>query len=460
MKGSIRRYCFCKDPVTGRELGGRCPELASSRHGEWESRDRLHTSIGYRGFRRRGFRTKAEAETFRSDVYQLLGLAQGDQTTLAKLGDLIFDKTRRGGQLPSIDDVRRRLGLGQALDRSQTYGEFAEQWFAGKRSWRASTARSARQHLDHYLIPQLGDVPLDRLNAAHIAALLDRIDSWNAEISAAQAAERKPVLEGDIRTRAKLVGSATQRRIFATLRTSLNAAVKQRQITYNATAGVDVEPEHRDPARIWSPEQVRAFLNATEDERLGLLYRIVLTRGLRRGEVVGIRWRDVDLDAKELHVRRPILQLGGKLVESRPKTRAGERTVSLTADLVIRLRAHRKRQLAERLACGEAYDDRGLIFAREDGSAVPPDYVTRHFRELADKIGLPRIKLHEGRHTAASLALEAGLDVKIVSDQLGHATTRITHDLYQHVRRAVHEDAAEKVEELLAARKASEETGS
>ncbi len=290
--------------------------------------------------------------------------------------------------------------------------------------------------------------------------MLDRIDAWNAEIRAANAERRRPVLDGDVRGRAKLVGAATQRRVFATLRNSLNAAVKQRRIVYNPCDGVDLEPEDRDPARIWSPEQVRAFLNTTEDDRLGLLYRLVLTRGLRRGEVAGIRWSDADLDAKELHIRRPILQLGGKLVESRPKTRAGERTVSLTADLVTRLRVHRRRQLTERLAWGEAYEDRDMVFAREDGSPIPPDYVTRHFRELAEKVGLPPIKLHEGRHTAASLALEAGLDIKIVSDQLGHATTRITHDLYQHVRRAVHGDAAEKVEDLLAASKASEETGS
>lgn len=100
------------------------------------------------------------------------------------------------------------------------------------------------------------------------------------------------------------------------------------------------------------------------------------------------------------------------------------------------------------------------VLARENGTPVPPDYVSRHFGELAVAAGLPRIRLHEGRHTAATLALEAGLDVKIVSDQLGHATTTITRDLYQHVRRAVHDDAAEKVVALLPARKASDRTGS
>ncbi|WP_067071594.1 tyrosine-type recombinase/integrase [Carbonactinospora thermoautotrophica] len=139
---------------------------------------------------------------------------------------------------------------------------------------------------------------------------------------------------------------------------------------------------------------------------------------------------------------------------------AGERFVSLDAETVELLKAHRKRQHAERFAMGEAYQDNDLIFRREDGTPYPPDYVTKHFGELAEAAGLPRIKLHEGRHTAASLALEAGLDVKIVSDQMGHSTTRITQDLYQHVRRALHADATEKVVALLPGRMVAKETGS
>ena len=286
------------------------------------------------------------------------------------------------------------------MDRSETVGEWLDRWYAGKRAARESTARGYRQHLDHYLIPQLGRAPLDRLNAEHIADLFDLIDEWNAEVVAAREKSRRPLLEGDTRRRAKVVGPATQRRIFATLRNALNAAVKQRRIAYNPCAGVEMPEEHRTEARVWSPAQVGAFLAAAEDDRLELLYRLVLLRGLRRGEACGLRWADLDLDAKELRVTRPILQLG-----------AGWSTVG-----------RRRRPASARC--------RWTLTA-------PP-------------------KLHEGRHTAATLALEAGLDIKVVSDQLGHSTTRITQDLYQHVRRAVHGDAAEKVVALLPERKARE----
>lgn len=459
MKGSIKRYCCCKSATTGKQLGASCPRLANGKHGEWEYRERLETTVGRRELRRRGFRTKGAAEKFQEDTHELLGLGQGDAPSVKRIGDLIFEKTKRGGTLPRVEDVRRRLGLGRELGQGETLAELLERWFKSKKALRESVKRLYRQHLDNYLIPHLGHATVERLTAEHIADLFDLIDEWNVEIELARAEHRRPALERDVRKRSGLVGAATQRRIFGTLRTALNAAVKQRRIAYNPCAGVELPPEHREPARVWSPAQVATFLEAGVGP-LALLYRLVLLRGLRRGEVVGLRWAGVDLDAKLARVTRPILQLGGRLVESQPKTRAGERTVSLDAETASLLRAHRIQQRYARIAWSDTYDDQDLVFAREDGTPMPPDYVSRRFGELAIEAGLPRIRLHEGRHTAATLALEAGIDIKIVSDQFGHSTTTITRDLYQHVRRAVHDEAAEKVVALLPLRKASGRTGS
>jgi integrase len=162
-------------------------------------------------------------------------------------------------------------------------------------------------------------------------------------------------------------------------------------------------------------------------------------------------------------------RLGGKIVEDSPKTKAGRRTVSLDRETVELLAAHRTAQKRARLAAGATWQDHDLIFWQDhdlifcqpDGTPIPPDRLTTTFKATAAKAGLPVIRLHDGRHTAASLGLEAGLDIKIVSDQLGHATTRITQDLYTHVRRQVHDDAAEKIVSLLPERKThGGETGS
>ncbi len=248
-----------------------------------------------------------------------------------------------------------------------------------------------------------------------------------------------------------MVDIATQRRIFATLRTALNTAWKTRRIDHNPCHFVEMPTEYREPARTWSPEQVAAFMDYCESvqDRLSVLFRLVLLHGLRRGEAVGARRSRFDHRKRDLMVARPLLQLGGKIVESRPKTRAGERPVVLdagTADLVKRECRERAK---EKLAWGAAYADNDLIFCWEDGTPYGPDYVSRRFRELTVAAGLPRIKLHEGRHTAASLRLEAGVDIKVVSEGLGHSNTNITQNLYTHVRRVLHDNAAEAVVQLL-----------
>lgn len=194
-----------------------------------------------------------------------------------------------------------------------------------------------------------------------------------------------------------------------------------RLIEFNPCDMVEMPSEYREPARTWSPEQVGTFLSSCEADPLYWLYRLVLLHGPRRGEAVGARRNAFDHKRKVLRVIRPLLQFGGQVVESMPKTRAGERVLFLddvTSNGIRRLLA---RQAKTRLAWGPAYEDNDLIFCREDGMPYSPDYVSQHFKDLAAAAGLPIIKLHEGRHTAATLRLEAGADIKVVSPlQHGH----------------------------------------
>ena len=154
------------------------------------------------------------------------------------------------------------------------------------------------------------------------------------------------------------------------------------------------------------------------------------------------------------------MQFGGRIIIDTPKSRAGNRVVSLDAETVRLLKAHHAAQRRKRFAAGDRYEDNDLVFPRANGRPPSPDWVTERFKQLAKDAGLPLIKLHEARHTATTLGLEAGLDVKIVSVQLGHSTTTITRDLYQHVRQAVLDDAAEKVVALIPERKGPQEARS
>ncbi|MFD0883284.1 tyrosine-type recombinase/integrase [Streptosporangium algeriense] len=290
------------------------------------------------------------------------------------------------------------------------------------------------------------------MKARDVDGLFDTIEEWNTEVRAAREERRPPHPPDDVRTRRGIVSITTQHRILATLRNALNWAVKRRAeygLEYNPCSSVELPPEERDPARVWSPEQVAVFLEEAENDPLYLLFRLALLRGLRHGEACGIRVCDVSKATGHISIVQTVLQFGGRIVMDTPKSQASKRLVSVDEATRTLMKAHVTGLRKKRPAAGEPWSEEALLFARPDGRPYAPDRVSARFKEISAAAGLPVIKFHEARHTAASLGLEAGLDVKVVSTQLGHSTTRITQDLYTHVREAVLDDAAEKVIALL-----------
>jgi integrase len=460
-KWSTPKRCTCRDRRTGRELGRACPKLAQRHHGTVGYSTRIPTSKGTRELRRFGFPTKGKADAAAGQVWELISLGRDDTRTQQRIGDLIFERTRNGGELPSVEDVRRRLGLGRDLDSSETFGEAWAAWLAGKRKARPSYANSLDQIGRNWLLPILADVALDRLGGEHCAMVFERIDMFNEEIGAAREDARPLVLPGDVRQRAKLVGVATQHRVFAALRGFLNHAWKRRHvIPFNPVYAVELEPETRGAPLVWDAEQVGQFLAHTADDRLHFLWRLALVRGFRRGELAGMGDGDFDAAEATISVNVALLQIGGRLVWGRPKSKAGERVVDLDEGSVTAGKAHRSARRRERLAAGQAWQDSGGMFTREDGSPLSPDWISKRFKELAKEAGLPVIKFHAARHTAASLMFDAEIDIKVVQEVLGHSTSVITRDIYTHVRRKKHQDAAEKTVALLPGAKAARETGS
>lgn len=448
LKASFPKRCGCKDSDTGKPLNSACPDLSKRKHGTFGFATRIDTTAQLnRQLKRFGYTTQTAAQQAFDHVADLIKVGRDDERMRRRIGDLIFE-TKRGQELPDVDTVRRRLRMGVELAASEgTVGELLEDWYASKRGKKESSRRGWRQHLDHYLIPQLGDIPRSRLRASHVDGLFDTIEEWNAEITTAKAEGRPPHLPGDMRQRHKVVGLRTQHHILQTLRTAYNWAAVRRMVEFNPCLGVELAPAERNPGQVWSPEQVRHFLTfaAASDDPLALIYRIVLLRGLRRGEAGGSRWCDFDPAQGHLRIVQTVLQLGDRIIIDTPKSQAGRRTVSLDEETTQMLVAWHAEQRRQRFTAGLPYTDHDLIHARPDGQPVSPERVTEGFKAMARAAGLPVIRLHDGRHTAATLGLEAGLDIKVVSTQLGHANTRVTHDIYTHVRQAVHDDAAERV---------------
>ena len=204
----------------------------------------------------------------------------------------------------------------------------------------------------------------------------------------------------------------------------------------------------RPKVAVWTPEQTGAFLDYASGDRLYALDHLVTFRGLRRGEAVGLPWAEVDLVGRNLAVSEQIVQVG-YLTETGPPKSDSARVVVLDADSVAVLQSHKARQNQERLAWGPGWVDSGLVFTREDGSALHPEYVSRHFERLARNAGLPPVRLHDLRHGAATLALAGGADLKTVSEMLGHSTITITADTYASVLPEVARSAAEAAARLV-----------
>ena len=177
------------------------------------------------------------------------------------------------------------------------------------------------------------------------------------------------------------------------------------------------------------------------------MWVLFLTTGLRRGEVAALRWEDVDLGQATMSVVRNRVSAGrGRAVSvHQPKTRRGRRNVALDATSVEVLRSHRTAQLEERMRLGPAWLDSGYVFCGADGAPLHPDTITARFQTIIRDLDVPRIRLHDLRHTSATLALKAGVHPKVVSERLGHATVGITLDLYSHVLDGMQAEAAEQI---------------
>ena len=394
----ISKRCSCPPAYDG---GRRvpCSRLREARHGSWGFVVDLGTGPDgrRRQVRRGGFATKTAAEV---ELTRLKG-------------------SRNDGTYTDARGVTVAGYLTEWLARKVTAGEL-----------RPTTARSYRQHLDGYLVPHLGRLPLGDLRVHHVDAMLDAIRKANA-------------------TSARPVGPATQRRIVATLRSALSDAVKSRLLSWNPASHAKIGKATRPKVDPWSTTDVGAFLDAVAGERDAGLWHLAVFSGLRRGELCGLRWSDVELDATRIVVREQATQVGHAVLYGPPKTASGERVVDLDDVTVAVLRAHRAAQAAERLAWGPACVDSGRVFTRENGEALHPETVTRRFGRLVAAAGLRPVRLHDLRHGFASLALAAGVPLAVISKRLGHSSIAITSDTYSHLLEGMGKEAAEQMAGLV-----------
>ena len=334
----------------------------------------------------------------------------------------------------ALTDILSRLNQGAYIAPSKkTLSEFLDEWLADtKDTIRASTYATYETMIRTQIKPRIGNVRLPDLNSFVL----------NEFYRVLLASGRKDGKGG--------LSPATVRYAHSVLRKALNDALRANLVPRNVA---DAARPPRVPGakiRTWSARELRTFLDHVEGDRLYAAYVVAATTGMRRGEVLGLRWQDLDLDAGRASVSQTLIVVGGYDVQfSEPKTARGRRSVALDPHTVKALREHRERQMLERSLMGDAYDDQDLVFSREDGTPLHPDAFSDAFWRHAKAAKLPRIRFHDLRHTHATLALAAGVHPKVVSERLGHASITITLDTYSHAIPAMQETAASLVAALV-----------
>lgn len=292
---------------------------------------------------------------------------------------------------------------------------------------RPSTLASYRQLMETYVIPRIGMHQLQSLSSAHIDALYTAL------------------LAGGRKQRAGGLSPRTVHYVHVVLRKALAHAARMQRVARNVADDVKAPPSRVAAVpRTWSGAELRAFLEHVEGDRLHAAWVLAASTGMRRGEVLGLRWSDVDLEAGRVSITQTVIAVGYKVSFSTPKTDNGRRSVALDPAVVNALRAHRVRQAEERLAAA-TYADLDLVFARPDGSPLHPDNFSQSFDNHVRAVGLPRIRLHDLRHTHATLALQAGVHPLVVSKRLGHGSVTVTLDVYSHAIPEMQEEAAARV---------------
>lgn len=283
-----------------------------------------------------------------------------------------------------------------------------------------------RELLTLHAIPTLGARPLARVTPQDLQALYTR------------------KLEEGLAPR-------TVGHLHRVLHRALADALRWGLVARNVCDAVKPPKVQAQEMRALSPIEVRQLLAAAAGDPLQALYVLAVTLGLRQGELLGLRWADIDLDAGRLQVRRSIARLNGQgWLEQEPKSARSRRSVALTPLAVESLRWHRQQQLERRLKT-RAWEDNGFVFANEVGRPITPQNLTqRSFQPLLERAGLPRVRFHDLRHTAATLLLAEGVHPKVVQEMLGHSTVSLTLDVYSHVTPTLQSEAAKKMQAVLA----------
>ncbi|KGK85491.1 hypothetical protein DP73_18485 [Desulfosporosinus sp. HMP52] len=319
-------------------------------------------------------------------------------------------------------------GIDLQAQSKLSFGEWLTDWMENykKMELRLATWENYQRSIKKHIMPQLGDIPLGNLNTSDIQKLYNKMKTNNA-------------------------ASATIRRNHQIINSCLSQAVKNRLISWNPAIAVTLPKLETKQVKAMNKVEMNAFLEAIETEVLRAAFLILIGTGLRLGEVLGLRWKDIDFREKTINVVQALVRTKseGLILES-PKTEKSKRLLPIPKEIAVATRLHRIKQRKIKKYAKEAYEDNDLIFSTKSGKPINPRFLTKKYYEIRKRAGISsEINLHALRHTYATRLLEEGENIKTVSELLGHTDISTTGNTYAHVMPEIKRTASDKMNNLL-----------
>jgi integrase len=312
-----------------------------------------------------------------------------------------------------------------------TTGDLLTQWFGVHRAdLRPASVALYETMLRRHIVPGLGAVPLLKLAPQHLTAFY-----------------------ADKRERGKVNGtgglsSRSVRILHNIIHEALDWAMKQQIIARNVTDAIDAPKFSYREKRVWTADESRRLLAAAADHEWGPLFLVLLTTGMRRGECLGLRWRDLDWQTGKVRIAQQVTAVKGQIAIGEPKTPKARRAVTLAPSCLAALKEHRTKQLEARLRATE-WEDHDLIFCTSRGKRIHPRNIGRTLDRLCEVAGVPRLSVHQTRHTHTTLLFQDGQNVKMISERLGHSSVGVTLEIYAHLAENAQDAAAAAMDRLL-----------
>ena len=348
-------------------------------------------------------------------------------------GKTIYKNVLGKTQAEVKEKLKRAIEDSAKLDMSKvgqyTVGQWMDVWFENyaKIKVRPSSHQTYRGYIENHIKPNIGSIPLNKLTSLELQKLYKKL-LGNGRVERIES-KKQP----------KGLSAKTVRNINQIICSALNLAIEQRLILTNpADACALPKLEHREMKTL-PVEQLTSFLREAKESGVFEMYYIELATGLRRGELLGLKWSNIDLEHGSLRVQRQIARIDGEIVEAPLKTKNAYRTLPLSADAIDVLKTQEKK-------CGNSQ----YVFPSPTGGPISPDSVLHMLHRVLKRAGLPKVRFHDLRHTFATLALQNGVDIKTVSGMLGHFSAGFTLDTYAHVTTATQKEAANTMEKVLA----------